>query len=118
MLEVRNMSEQDWLYLANLSKSHTSENLQEQSNTLDSKVEKRKEETYTCLDYARLSAQRALQSLKTIPAAARRGLPVLVNSQGLLLSIPSIGFQGCSCLMVSATFKPKVPLGGDHSSFI
>lgn len=88
MLEVRNMSEQDWLYLANLSKSHTSENLREQSNTLDSKVEQRKEETYTCLDYARLSAQRALQSLKTIPAAARRGLPVLVNSQGLLLSIP------------------------------
>lgn len=88
MLEVRNMSEQDWLYLANLSKSHTSENLQEQSNTLDSKVEQRKEETYTCLDYARLSAQRALQSLKSIPAAARRGLPVLVNSQGLLLSIP------------------------------
>ncbi|KAM5547754.1 hypothetical protein ABKV19_001963 [Rosa sericea] len=118
VLEVRNMSEQDWLYLSDLSKSHTSGNLQEQSNSLDRKVEQRKEETDTSLDYARISAQRALQSLKSIPAAARRGLPVLVNSQGLLLSIPSIDFQGCSCLMVSATFKPKVPLGGDHSSFV
>ncbi|KAL6221159.1 hypothetical protein ACLB2K_008911 [Fragaria x ananassa] len=118
VLEVRNMSEQDWLYLSDLSKSRTLGNLQEQSNSLDRKVALRKDETDTCLDYARVSAQRALQSLKSIPAAARRGLPVLVNSQGLLLSIPSIDFQGCSCLMVSATFKPKVPLGGDHSSFV
>ncbi|XP_050367181.1 uncharacterized protein LOC126785500 isoform X2 [Argentina anserina] len=118
VLDVRNMSEQDWLYLSDLSKSCTSGNLQEQSNSLDSNLEQRKEETDKCLDYARISAQRGLQSLKSIPAAARRSLPVLVNSRGLLLSIPSIGFQGCSCLMVTATFKPKVPLGGDHSSFI
>ncbi|KAI5320477.1 PREDICTED: tRNA lysidine(34) synthetase TilS [Prunus dulcis] len=118
MVEVRNLTEPDWLYLANLSRSRTSENFQEWRHSLDSKVEQTEEKTNECPDYARLSAQRALVSLKSIPLAARRGLPVLVNSQGLLLSIPSIGFKHCPCLMVSATFKPKVPLGGGHSSFI
>ncbi|KAM3760109.1 hypothetical protein ACB098_01G169400 [Castanea mollissima] len=92
--EVRHMIESDWLYLAKFSKCL--------SNS----------------DYARLSAQSALLSLKSIPAAARGGIPVLVNHKGLLISIPSIGFKHCPCLVVSAEFKPRVPLGGGHSSFI
>ncbi|XP_047326180.1 uncharacterized protein LOC124929838 [Impatiens glandulifera] len=59
-----------------------------------------------------------LQSLKAIPVAVRRGLPVLVNPEGLLLSIPSIGYNHCSCMKVSADFRPRVPLGGGYSSFV
>jgi hypothetical protein len=40
------------------------------------------------LENLELSAQKALEVLKSIPVAARRSLPVLVNHQGLLLSIP------------------------------
>lgn len=80
--QVRHMGESDWLYLADLVKSPTSLP-QQQKLPLDSG-----DGTSLCLDYARNSAQGALQILKSIPAAARRGLPVLVNSQGLLLSIP------------------------------
>ncbi|KAF4365419.1 hypothetical protein F8388_012784 [Cannabis sativa] len=109
--EVRHMCESDWLYLADLLKCPTSENSQlKDTSSTDS--------TSTCLNHARVSAQRALLILKSIPAAARRGLPVLVNDQGLLLSIPSIGFKYCPCLDVTAVFKPRVPLGGGHSLFI
>lgn len=80
--QVRHMGESDWLYLADLVKSPTSLP-QQQKLPLDSG-----DGTSLCLDCARNSAQRALRILKSIPAAARRGLPVLVNSQGLLLSIP------------------------------
>ncbi|KAM1173554.1 hypothetical protein ACFX15_025711 [Malus domestica] len=118
VVEVRNMIEPDWLYLANLSKCQTLENFQEQRHALDNVVEQTEEKTNKCLDYARLSAQRALVSLRSIPLAARRGLPVLVNGEGLLLSIPSIAFEHCPHLATSATFKPKVPLGGGHTSFI
>ncbi|CAN6540920.1 unnamed protein product [Malus baccata var. baccata] len=118
VVEVRNMIEPDWLYLANLSKCQTSENFQEQRHSLDNGLEQTEEKTNKCLDYARLSAQRALVSLRFIPLAARRGLPVLVNGEGLLLSIPSISFKHCPRLATSATFKPKVPLGGGHTSFI
>ncbi|KAM2620992.1 hypothetical protein TB2_025808 [Malus domestica] len=115
---VRNMIEPDWLYLANLSKCPTLENFQEQRHALDNVVEQTEEKTNKCLNYASLSAQRALVSLRSIPLAARRGLPILVNGEGLLLSIPSIAFEHCPHLATSATFKPKVPLGGGHTSFI
>ncbi|XP_062090785.1 uncharacterized protein LOC133797041 [Humulus lupulus] len=109
--EVRHMCESDWLYLADLLKSPISENSQ-QKNIVST------DRTNICLDHARVSAQRALLILKSIPAAARRGLPVLVNDQGLLLSIPSIGFKYCPRLDVAAVFKPRVPLGGGHSLFV
>ncbi|VVB15010.1 unnamed protein product [Arabis nemorensis] len=92
-MEVRHMVESDWIYLAELSKC---------SNTTHSTV----------------SSQKALRSLKSIPAAARRSLPVLVNQCMLLLSVPAIGFSYCSCLEASAVFLPRVPLGGGHSSFL
>lgn len=80
ILEVRHMVDSDWLYLAKLSKS--------EKVLCCSKTEDVKEDTNVCLDYMILSAQRALSLLKAIPVAARRGLPVVVDSQGHLLSIP------------------------------
>ncbi|XP_057969741.1 uncharacterized protein LOC131158849 isoform X2 [Malania oleifera] len=115
--EVRHMVDADWLYLTKLSKSENIEQFQQQRNLLSHK-EQEAEKTDFCSDYVRLSAQRALLSLKSVPVAARRGLPVLVNPQGLLLSIPSISFQHCPCLMATAVFKPRVPLGGGHNSFM
>ncbi|CAH2052685.1 unnamed protein product [Thlaspi arvense] len=88
-MEVRHMVESDWLYLAELSKC---------SNTS--------------------SSHKALRSLKSIPASARRSFPVLVNHCGLLLSVPAIGFSYCPCLKASTLFLPRVPLGGGFSSFL
>ena len=65
---IRHMVDADWLYLVNLPNVKTA--------------------PHQCLDYGQKSAQKALELLKSIPARARRGLPVLVNSQGLPLSIP------------------------------
>ncbi|MCL7027634.1 hypothetical protein MKW94_008495 [Papaver nudicaule] len=111
---VRTMVEADWLYLARLSKGQTMESCQEGKVLSACKMRK----IFSCSDYVRLSAQTALLMLKSIPLAARRGLPVLVNSQGLLLSIPNICFRYCPYLSVTATYKPRVPLGGGHSSFL
>ncbi|XP_034699750.1 uncharacterized protein LOC117925045 isoform X2 [Vitis riparia] len=116
--EVRHMVDADWLYLAKLSKHQNLENHEKERVILASAMEQISEKTILCSDFARLSAERALHSLKSIPVAARRSLPVLINSHGLLLSIPSICFRHCPYLMVSAVFKPRVPLGGGHSSFL
>lgn len=70
--EVRPMKECDWLYLSQLSNSQS----------LDSCL------VESCSEHARLSAGQSLRLLKRIPAAARKSLPVLVDSNGLLLSIP------------------------------
>ncbi|XP_050216808.1 uncharacterized protein LOC126667777 isoform X2 [Mercurialis annua] len=114
--EVRHMNDCDWLYLAKLSKCASLDELQQQrlftSSGMRTKMKERK------LDYLRFAAERSLSVLKSIPAAARRSLPVLVNHQGQLLSIPSIGFKCCPCLMVSCVFKPRVPLGGGYSLFM
>ncbi|KAI3924072.1 hypothetical protein MKW92_015355 [Papaver armeniacum] len=111
---LRTMVEADWLYLARLAKGQTMELCPEDKLLSACKMGKK----VSCSDYVRLSAQKALLMLKLIPVAARRGLPVLVNSQGLLLSIPNICFKYCPYLSVSATYKPRVPLGGGHSSFL
>lgn len=90
--EVRHMVESDWLYLAKLSKcASTLDKFQQQGVLSTDRVEQIPEKISRCLEYASLSAQRALFSLKSIPVAARGGLPVLVNPQGLLLSIPVSG---------------------------
>ncbi|CAK9170686.1 unnamed protein product [Ilex paraguariensis] len=115
--EVRHMIDADWLYLAELSKCQHVES-KRQGVLLSSKPGQATGKISSCSNYVKLSAQKALLSLKTIPVAARRGLPVLVDPHALLLSIPSIGFKHCPCLMASAVFKPRIPLGGGHSSFI
>ncbi|CAN7126935.1 unnamed protein product [Brassica rapa subsp. narinosa] len=92
-LEVRHMVESDWLYLAELSRSLNR-------------------------NHSTSSSHKALRSLKSIPAAARRSFLVLVNHCGLLLSVPAIGFSYCPCLKASTVFLPRVPLGGGFSSFL
>lgn len=93
-LKARNMIESDWLYLAGLSKHRCSSNFQQQGAISSIGMEQMMEKRTQCLHYASVSAQKALPLLKSIPVAARRSLPVLVNQQGQLLSIP------VSCLLL------------------
>ncbi|XP_058763257.1 uncharacterized protein LOC131636662 isoform X1 [Vicia villosa] len=118
-LEVRHMIESDWLYLAELSKYSLSENFTEYEVMSANGNTTTKEKTAPpYLHYASLSAKKALVLLKSIPVAARKSLPVLINQDGKLISIPSVNFRQCPCLMVHVEFKPKIPLGGGHRSFI
>ncbi|CAL5397019.1 unnamed protein product [Camellia sinensis] len=88
--EVRHMVDADWLYLAKLSECHHMENSEVQRVLSVEKLEQVTGKINVCSDYAQISAQNALRLLKSIPVAARRGLPVLVNPQGQLLSIPGV----------------------------
>ncbi|XP_039071667.1 uncharacterized protein LOC120218835 isoform X2 [Hibiscus syriacus] len=110
VVKVRTMVDADWLYLAELSKWPYLDNFEWTRFPLTGKIK--------CSDYSRLSANLALKSLKSIPVAARKSIPVLVNDHGQIISIPSIGFKHCPFMMASAVFKPRVPLGGGHSSFL
>ncbi|GMH13681.1 hypothetical protein Nepgr_015522 [Nepenthes gracilis] len=115
---IRHMIEDDWLYLAKLSQCQDSSQFQYQSVVIGNGTAQPKWRSKLCADYASLSAGRALLSLKSVPVAARRSLPVLVSQQGMLLSIPCIGFRHCPCLVVSVVFKPRLPLGAGHILFI
>ncbi|XVF49186.1 hypothetical protein PTKIN_Ptkin03bG0248400 [Pterospermum kingtungense] len=116
--KVRTMIDSDWLYLAELSKWSGSDNFEATRLPLSVEANLLTKKKTICSGYSRLSAIKALKSLKSLPVAARRSIPVLVNDQGQLISIPSIGFNHCPFLMASAVFKPRVPLGGGHSSFL
>ncbi|KAL2625880.1 hypothetical protein AAZV13_07G077300 [Glycine max] len=128
--EVRHMIESDWLYLAELSKYPLSKNFPQYEVKSVNGTKQIMDRTSPCLHYASVSAKQALRLLKSIPVAARRSLPVLINQQGQLLSIPhwdlilhsgifqSVNFKHCPFLMVHMEFKPKIPLGGGHTSFI
>ncbi|RDX69264.1 tilS, partial [Mucuna pruriens] len=117
-LEVRHMIESDWLYLAELSKYPLSKNFPQRKVESMNGTKQIMNGTAPCLYHASVSAKQALCLLKSIPCAARRSLPVLINQQGQLLSIPCVNFKHCPCLMVHVEFKPKIPLGGGHTSFI
>ncbi|KAL4589624.1 hypothetical protein LXL04_002532 [Taraxacum kok-saghyz] len=95
VMGMRHMVDDDWLYLSMISKS---ENLWS--------------------DFVKNSAREALRVLKSIPVAARRSLPVIVNPENQILSMPNVGFSICGCLKVSVKFSPRVPLGGGYSSFL
>ncbi|GKC20088.1 putative tRNA(Ile)-lysidine synthetase, partial [Tanacetum coccineum] len=56
------------------------------------------EKNSLCSDYVRVLAKKGLLSLKFIPVAARRSLPVLVNPEGQVISIPSVSFSNCRSL--------------------
>lgn len=116
-LEVRHMIDADWLYLADLLKCHDVKDFLNKQ-LLDMGMCKETESVDTCSEFVRSSAERALLSLKSIPVAARRGLPVLVHPQGLLLSIPSVDFKHCPSLEVSAIWKPRTPLEGGRCSYL
>lgn len=87
VIEVRRMVDTDWLYLAALTECQNVQNLPQQVSSL-TQVGKKNWKVTSCSDFLKSSAVAALQALKSIPAGARRGLPVLVDSQGLLWSIP------------------------------
>lgn len=88
VLEVRHMIESDWLYLAELSEYCLSKKTTEFEVMSANGNKQMMEKTAPCLHYASLSAKKALVLLKSIPVAARRSLPVLINQQGKLISIP------------------------------
>jgi tRNA(Ile)-lysidine synthase len=88
VLDVRHMIESDWLYLAELSKYSLSENFTDYEVKLANGNTKMMEKTAPYLHYDSVSAKKALILLKFIPVAARRSLPVLINEQGKLISIP------------------------------
>ncbi|XP_072978390.1 uncharacterized protein [Typha angustifolia] len=115
---IRHMVDSDWLFLAEVSKSQILTECQEKANISTNETQQNGLENIKYSNYMQLSAKSALHALKSIPASARRGLPVLVNSQGLPLSIPSICFRCCPRLSVAVVFKPKVPLGRGHTSYI
>ncbi|KAL4193968.1 hypothetical protein AMTRI_Chr05g66430 [Amborella trichopoda] len=122
---IRHMEDADWMLLADLAISRSS--LEQNSHgvlTQTTDVTSRVVSDTTtmradsCSDYVRWSAKKALQLLKCIPVSARRGLPVLTDKHGLLLSVPSVCFKRCPYMSALVTFKPKVPLGGGYSSYI
>lgn len=82
--EIRHMIDADWMYLYDLSKKTNPGNSRPETHPTV-KMEQLSGKT---MDYAILSASRALEFLKSIPVAARRAMPVLVNAKGVLLSIP------------------------------
>ncbi|KAJ1377455.1 hypothetical protein SESBI_48887, partial [Sesbania bispinosa] len=101
--EVRHMIESDWLYLAELSKYPLSKNIPEYGVISVNGPKQMMEKTAPCLHYASVSAKKSLPLLKSIPVAARISLPVLINQQGQLLSIPvsclrNLLFVSISCL--------------------
>ncbi|KNA13571.1 hypothetical protein SOVF_115440 [Spinacia oleracea] len=115
---IRHMIDEDWLFLAKLSKAEDSCTFKQQKFLVKNGMEEVTDKISLFSNYARSSAKQALKNLKSIPVAARRSLPVIVSTEGFLLSIPSIGFNHCPYLVISAQFKPRVPLGGGHSSFM
>ncbi|KAM0859711.1 hypothetical protein ACQ4PT_047022 [Festuca glaucescens] len=115
-LAVRHMFDTDWLFLAEVSRIHSVEENQNVSKV--SSVKLKDDELLKHSNYLQLSATKALEALRSIPASARRTLPVLTNSQGDILSIPSIGFRWCPSLSIKAVFHPRVPLGGGYTSYL
>lgn len=112
-ITIRHMVDADWLYLAKIL-----QDFQDHGDASVKNLEQNVTGKVKCSSYMQLSAKKALQALKSIPVSARRALPVVVTPHDLLLSIPSIGFSCCPCLLVTAVFKPRVPLGGGYSSYI
>ncbi|XP_021741540.1 probable tRNA(Ile)-lysidine synthase [Chenopodium quinoa] len=115
---VRHMMDEDWLFLAKLANAQDSRNFKQQKFIVNNGMGQVLDKTSLYSNHARSSAQQALRNLKSIPVAARRGLPVIISTEGFLLSIPSIGFNHSPSLIISAQFKPRVPLDGGHNSFI
>ncbi|KAJ4781910.1 tRNA(Ile)-lysidine synthase [Rhynchospora pubera] len=108
---IRHMVDADWLFLRRVSSSCNIEKV-----SMDAGTSNQLEFEFS--DYMVHSAAKALKALRLIPASARRALPVVVDDQDLLLSVPSVGFSCCPCINVVADFRPRVPLGGGHNSYL
>lgn len=98
MAVVRLMIDDDWMQLSELSKGHIPVVVKEFTE-MDKRPINMTMDWTNCLDYLHQSAGEALQALKSIPVSARRALPVLVSSQGQLLSIPV-----CLCVVKKTFF--------------
>ena len=85
---IRHMIEEDWLFLAKLSKAENLFEFKHQKFMLYDEKEQMINDIRFFSKYARSSAQDAIKTLKSIPVAARRALPVVVSVEGFLLSIP------------------------------
>lgn len=81
-IAVRHMVDADWLFLAEISRSHYIEKGGIDRGTSINKLE------VEFSDYMVVSAAKALEALRLIPASARRALPVVVNDKDFLLSVP------------------------------
>jgi tRNA(Ile)-lysidine synthase len=128
---VRYFGEEDWQYLSGTAKSAGASRLSidqrqkvplctihlDSERWVASSVMSAGEGA-NCGNHLAAKAQAALTILRCIPTPVRRGLPVLVNAQGLLLAIPSLGFQRCPWVSFLATFHPRVPLGGGCASWV
>jgi hypothetical protein len=85
-LEVRHVVDTDWLFLAEVCNTPSVE-----ENLSDPKASCTSMKMDPAPHHSRFlqqSAQKALQILRSIPAAARRTLPVLTNAQGDVVCIP------------------------------
>lgn len=91
--EVRCMAEADWMHLYELSKTGCSS----------------PEKGGKASDQGKLSASRAVASLKSIPVAARRALPVLVSAEGVLLSVPVYITYSRTCSRVCVCVVRFIP---------
>ncbi|OEL22890.1 hypothetical protein BAE44_0016090 [Dichanthelium oligosanthes] len=115
-LEVRHMVDADWLFLADVCNIRSVEEILSDPKASSGQMEMDNSPQH--YRYLQRSAQKALQNLRSIPAAARRTLPVLTNVQGDIVCIPSIGFRCCPSLPIQGIFCPRVPLGGGYSSYL
>ncbi|ONK67035.1 uncharacterized protein A4U43_C06F14890 [Asparagus officinalis] len=87
-ITIRHMVNADWLYLAKVSNRQSRLDFQDNTNAPVMNFEQILSREVQCSAHMRVSAKKALQTLKSIPVSARRALPVVVNSCDLLLSIP------------------------------
>lgn len=111
VVEVRRMVDTDWLYLGELTKCQNLQRFSLEAACTREETENKRWKINSCAEFSKLSALRALQSLKSIPAGARRGLPVLIDSQGLLLSIPVILLSFTPHYSEKSFFSREFPLG-------
>lgn len=88
ILHVRHLVDADWLFLAEVCRIRAVGECQCNSDVFTCKPNENEMEKPKYSTYMQLSAAKALQALKSIPVSARRALPALVNSQGLLLGVP------------------------------
>jgi hypothetical protein len=85
-LEVRHMVDTDWLFLAEVCNTPSVE--ENRSHPRASCTKMKMDSALHHSRFLQQSAQKALQILRSIPAAARRTLPVLTNAQGDVVCIP------------------------------
>jgi hypothetical protein len=110
-LEVRHMADADWLFLAEVCNIRSvEENLSDRKASIGKMEMDNAPQHYR---YLQRSAHKALQILRSIPAAARRTLPVLTNAHGDIMCIPvstALTTQNCHCPWSCFIPSNSVPL--------